>query len=826
MSWANLDDVQRQLEAAGLLIDKALVADSRIQRWKTADSKGGEKPGWSRLREWQAKSGAVFVVGCFGIWQGTDDGYTKVELPRRDDPARQALTDEDIEAARAAQKAAQKAVAEERKREAKQAAAWSAQVWAKCQPAVEHEYLARKGIDPCGTRIWSGADDLLLPGIDDANHWRLKKSVGALAVPMHDVNGNVCGLQFVFPKGHEFDGKQFWPTGMAMGGTFGLIGPLRRSGVLLATEGFATAASLHLATGQSVAYAFSANNLGKAGKQIRARYKQLRLLFCADDDYLTAEKTGKNPGIDAAQLAASEIELASWVKPDFIVDGADLRAGKKLSDFNDLDLLRGRIAVADQINARLDELKWRDAAAGGGGRATPPPGGGDFAPGGGGDGERPPAMSVMSLDELVARFMPLDDGTGKYVFDTWTNRVAHRDQMAALLPAGQRGDDIKRHPVWVSRGACYLDQVGFDPTLIDPTVKLNTWRGWPMKPKAGRCERLLELLEYLCGGEGRRDVCDWVLKWMAYPLQHPGAKMNSAIIMHGPQGTGKSAVFQTYARIYGDYSTVLNQRGLEDKFNADWADSKLFILAEEVVTRQEMWHIKNELKELVTGDWIRINPKNIAAYRQRNQVNIVYLSNENQPLPIENDDRRHLVVYTPPALGEDFYDEVFLEIENGGVEAFYYYLKHLDLDGFHPKKRPPMTEAKLSLINLSLPSELRFVNDWTGGDTPWPIVPCLAADLYAAYLKWCRLNGEPRPRPSNQFHGAISRLDGWSKKKTRVYPDCHCTGQTIPKNLVIPPEGILQAAGTAKPPAEGMAEWLTSCLHQFANATQEEKWAA
>ena len=79
---------------------------------------------------------------------------------------------------------------------------------------------------------------------------------------------------------------------------------------------------------------------------------------------------------------------------------------------------------------------------------------------------------------------------------------------------------------------------------------------------------------------------------MAYPLQHPGAKMSTAVIMHGPQGTGKSTVFQALAQIYGDYATVLNQRGLEDKFNADWTDSKLFLLAEEVVNRAEMWHIR------------------------------------------------------------------------------------------------------------------------------------------------------------------------------------------------------------------------------------------
>ena len=62
------------------------------------------------------------------------------------------------------------------------------------------------------------------------------------------------------------------------------------------------------------------------------------------------------------------------------------------------------------------------------------------------------------------------------------------------LPAGVRGDDIKRHPVYVERGAYYLDQVGFDPSGKDRAVRLNTWQGWPMESKEGKCERLLELL--------------------------------------------------------------------------------------------------------------------------------------------------------------------------------------------------------------------------------------------------------------------------------------------------------------------------------------------
>ncbi|MBL7391299.1 primase-helicase family protein, partial [Escherichia coli] len=83
-----------------------------------------------------------------------------------------------------------------------------------------------------------------------------------------------------------------------------------------------------------------------------------------------------------------------------------------------------------------------------------------------------------------------------------------------------------------------------------------------------------------------------------------------------------------------------------DKFN-DWASGKLFMIADEVVARQELFHIKNKLKALITGDCIRINPKNVAAHDERNHVNLVFLSNEKQPLVLEKDDRRFMVMWTP-----------------------------------------------------------------------------------------------------------------------------------------------------------------------------------
>lgn len=810
----NLDDVRAQLEGAGLILDKALRFDATIQRWRV-EGEDHERRGWSRLKEWTSKAGNTYIVGDFGIWHGNDDGRMRVEMPAKADN-RPALTQEDMAAMRAAQKEAQRRLAEVRKGEAKTAGRWAGVVWAAAEPCTGHDYLTKKGIKPHGLRVIGDLKDLKIPGLDESNSYRLRQATGALVVPMHDKHGNVCGLQFIYPPGHprrvkiERD-KEFWPSGMAMGGTFGTIGQIRREGVLLVAEGYATAASLHEATGQAVAYAFSANNLVKAGKQLRKQYPRLKLLFCADDDYLT----DGNPGVTAAVQATAEIEGAAWIKPNFTDEsGNDLRNGKKLTDFNDLHALTGlAIVLANQINAKLDALGWRDAAAIVA-RAAPDEGSGEG---------RPAAVAVMTLDDCVARFVPVDDGGGKLLFDTWRKGIVHRDQMNALLPAGARWDDIKRHPLWVSRGSYYMDQIGFDPSGKDRHVKLNTWKGWPMTPKAGCCDRQLELIQYLCSGEAgmAEALANYLLDWMAYPLQNPGAKMTIAVIMHGPQGTGKSIIFKGLARIYGmgdpfrDYSVILDQKALQDSFNADW-ENKLFVLAEEVVNSSEKWQLKNELKELVTGGRIRIRKVFTDAYYQKNQLQMVFLSNEGQPLPLDNGDRRHLVIWTPGPLSEEFYTEVRHEQEHGGIEALYHHLLQRDLSKFSPYRHPPMTQAKADLINVSMASDERFIQDWKAGDTPFPFVPASGPQVYAAYSKWCRWNGVQRPRESNMFIAKIAKLPGWSNERHHRFDNTHYQGKTAAKPTIMPP-------GAECPPGKTKSQWLTDCFFEFKRALEADQ---
>lgn len=810
MSWENYDDVLNQLRDAGLMIEAGKLSfDARIQRWKV-ENEDRERRGWTRLREWTSKSGKTYIVGVFGVWHGNDDGQQKIELQK--DTASQ-LTNEDKEAMRAAYKEQQKKLADIRKAEIKRAAGWAATVWNRCTPCDSHEYLERKRILPHGLRMLpDNMGDTRLEGLDDSNQFRLKSAAGSLVIPMHDAKGAIQGLQFIYAKGHprrakiERD-KEFWPSGMAMGGTFGLIGPVKRDGILLIAEGYATAASLFEATGYSIAYAFSANNLAKAGKQLVKEYKSLRILFCADDDYLTEG----NPGCTAAAQACAEIERSAWVKPTFPTDeaGNDVRAGKKLTDFNDLLILSGlSITLAEQVNAAIDAQGWKNPTPDNAPRA------GTLAEGG---GERQALKSMLTLDEAVERFALVFGGKGT-MFDYQEHILVPKADVLDILP--EHGWRDMRSVKRVVR----MDEVGFDPAGTDPRIKCNLWGGWPTVPKQGKCDMLLELLEYLCSDdENYKELFNWVLRWLAYPLQYPGAKMQTALVVQGPQGTGKNLFFEAYKSIYGEYGRIIDQDAVEDKFN-DWASRKLFMIADEVVARAELYHAKNKLKGIVTGTTIRINPKNVSAHDEVNHVNMVFLSNEYQPLVLEDDDRRYNVIRTPQKLPAEFYRGVRDEIDSGGIAALHHYLLQIDLGDFTEHSKPPMTQAKADLIEISRDSVGSFLREWQAGEIHnAPFCPCLGSHLFTTYRRNCDHVGERSPRSMKQFIGYIKMLNGWrAGVPLPTFKNLNST-ERVSRKMIIPPDELLAISAKSgqdhrKTDEKTQALWLTECYLAFANA--------
>ena len=795
---ANYQDALLQLQTAGLQVDGLDVG--RMVRCRV-EGEGREKRGWYALHEIRTDAGVDLIVGGYGVWRGNENNARKIEL------GGYAISREQAESLRKRLAEDKRRAELARKAEAARAGERATKVWRQATEQGDCDYLHGKGVGAHGVRFTAR---------------------GSMLIPMLDVAGRVHGLQVIRSKAEVKTGrlqKEFWPAGLIKKGHFHQVGMPVPGGVLLVAEGYATAASLHEATGLPVAVAFDAGNLAPVAAQLHKRYKLAKVLICADDDTTqkcqeckarvwlpdgnTCAACGKehraaNAGMSCASTAAMQVGGA-WVAPAFADEPARralwLEQGRKLNDFNDLHAAEGLHAVRAQVEARLLALNWRATAPA---RAQQPQGGG-VAAGGVPDRLRP----IEALDELLERYA-LVYGQGGTVFD----RQEHM-----LLPLGDMRDACltrELHRAWAEhpeRCLVRVQEVGFDPSCKDPTIQCNLWAGWPTSPKAGKCDYLLDLLRYMCAGDSRHEeLYQWVLRWIAYPLQHPGAKMKTTVVIHGPQGTGKNLFFEALMMIYGRYGRVIDQSSIEDKFN-DWAGRKLFLIADEVVARSDLYHVKNKLKAFITGEWIRINPKNMAAYDERNHVNMVFLSNESMPVVLEEDDRRHAVIWTPEKLRRDFYAGVQAEIDAGGIAALHDYLLHLDLGDFDYATLPPMTDAKRELIDLSKDSPSRFVQAFESGDVdgfpaataPRLLLPALSSDLYELYGLWCRkagLKALNQPR----FANALMRKHGARVERKRYAVDMGTKG----------PSAITYLGQCHElPPGHNETDWLGERIEIF-----------
>ncbi|MEG0921335.1 MAG: DUF5906 domain-containing protein [Comamonas sp.] len=819
---ANYDDVLGQLQGFGLLVDD--LDTGRLRRVRV-EGEGRERKGWYLLRELRLDNGDDVLVGSYGVWRGAENNAQKVELKKH------TLTAEQKTAMRERLAADRRRAEAARKAQADKAAQRASRAWKAAVAQGNSEYLSRKGVGGHGVRY---------------------SPQGALVIPMCDALGNVHGLQIIrgrdvkIADGQERREKEYWPQGLVKQGHFHLIGGVPQ-GLLLVGEGYATCASAFEATGIPTAVAFDANNLVPVCAALAKRYKGVKILVLADDDNTQkcqaqdeakTEAAGKtvlckahvwlpdgpecefcgqphkagNAGITCASAAALQVDGA-WMAPRFAdpaaVRNAWITKGHKANDFNDLHLAEGLNVVRSQVEARLLELNWRVSSAA---PRTHRLGGGE---------KLSDLTAISDLGDLLERYS-LVYGMGDIVFDHQEHILVGMVDMRNLCI----GKDLHRtwqdHP---DKSVVREEDVGFDPAGTDPAVKCNLWGGWPTMPKAGRCENLVQLLEYMCGGEANaKELFQWVLRWLAYPLQNPGAKMKTTVVVHGPQGTGKNMFFETVMRIYGRYGGVIDQNAIESQFN-DWAMRKLFLIADEVVARAELYHVKNKLKTIISGETIRINPKNKAAHNEQNHANLVFLSNETLPVVLEEDDRRHAVIWTPAKLPQEFYAELKKEIANGGVQALYDHLLHLDLGDFNDGTLPPMTEAKRSLIELSKDSPSKFVKAFEDGDiegfpglhAPKLLSPMLSGDLYELYKHWCARSGlkalnQPRfGADLNRKHKV--RVE--RKRYTPVDSDGFSLADKGPAAVSYFP------GGHELPTGEAEKDWLSTRIDVFRRATRD-----
>lgn len=307
------DGFRDAIFAAGLIAPDFIEADGKIHRFSSSGKRGDDAG-------WYVFFNEGFAVGIFGDWR---TGFKEKWIP---DGGRNLNKQEVVE-----QRAKLDALHRERKAAEKlgheQAAEKANEIWQTATLATaDHGYLIRKGIQPYGTKV--GSD-------------------GRLLVPMYDIRGKLWNIERIAPE-KPADGSAD-KTGRYRGrrnGCYFAIGDPNGAAVLCITEGFATGASVHEATGLPIAIAFNAGNLVPVAKAMRNKFPDLPIVICADDDW----KTNGNPGRTKGEVAALEVG-GVMLLPLFQGDRKE-----KATDFNDLHQSEGIDAVKKIVMDVVDAL--------------------------------------------------------------------------------------------------------------------------------------------------------------------------------------------------------------------------------------------------------------------------------------------------------------------------------------------------------------------------------------------------------------------------------------------------------------------------------------
>lgn len=186
-------------------------------------------------------------------------------------------------------------------------------------------YLERKGVGAYGALfprravvvnvdslrervdIWAGEEvrqffaDMPKPRPDHLHFFHLRK--GDMVVPLRDGGGKLWALQTI----NHLGTKLFPKFGRKMG-CFHLIDTLRDPvpPIVAVAEGYATAASVHQATGWPVAVALDLGNMARVAPLMRAMFPESRLVLCGDDD----PETKDNPGRTKTEALAAQLQCA------------------------------------------------------------------------------------------------------------------------------------------------------------------------------------------------------------------------------------------------------------------------------------------------------------------------------------------------------------------------------------------------------------------------------------------------------------------------------------------------------------------------------------
>jgi len=286
----------KAMAEAGIHFKEKIRNDGIIHRFSTKNQ--AHKDGWY-----------VFygLAGAFGDW--SLDIHQKWSLKNTQVPGLdKEKIFEQIEKSK-------NACEEERQRRYEITAISSLTQWRNLSESGTSPYLVTKKVGPFGIRF---RENLMV-------------------VPLRDIKGKLWSLQYISP-----DGTKRFLFGGRKKGCFHTLGTLEDGKSIIFTEGYATGASVHMATQQTTVIVFDAGNLESVIEEVKKTYPKSPIIIAGDDDSWKESNVGRAKAEELIKKYGCCVVFPQFKNTE-----------THPTDFNDLHKLEGLEEVRHQINNPL-----------------------------------------------------------------------------------------------------------------------------------------------------------------------------------------------------------------------------------------------------------------------------------------------------------------------------------------------------------------------------------------------------------------------------------------------------------------------------------------
>lgn len=337
-------------------------------------------------------------------------------------------------------------------------------------------------------------------------------------------------------------------------------------------------------------------------------------------------------------------------------------------------------------------------------------------------------LTEAQAKKLIKKSAPKLDGAffDDYIFLTATGEYMHRETKVVM---GPRAFDVKhsretppdgdgnpqRATVYAdSRIACvhcgmYAPMFGevFTHEGVD---YFNTYRPNQLsRVEAGEvAERVKRHVAHLLPDESEQQL---LINYLAHNVQHPGVKIQWAIILQGVQGDGKSFFAEMMRHVLGfGNCNIIGAEALDEKYTA-FAEGRCMVFIEELkLDNYRKYETINKLKPYITNTVVSVRKMYQDTYEALNTTNYIALTNFKDALPIDDSDRRYCVLFSQWQGREaleafikehpTYYPDLYEAMRQAPGEILDWLMSIKIPDSFYAAKRAPATAAKVMMQDL------------------------------------------------------------------------------------------------------------------------------